>query len=145
MAVQLCSRPAPKIRNQALVSFQHWAAVSLICKSAGIAQITEAMLHDPRVAAVRGKITSKSDAAVGREAAGARVVFKDGKTLEATIKDCRGSAGRPMTDDDISVKTLDQLQAAFSAPAAQHILAECWKIEQYPQVAPLCKLLGAAA
>ena len=57
MAVQLCNRPAPKIRNQALVSLQHWTAVSLIYKAAGVAEIAEPILHDPLVAAVRGKIT----------------------------------------------------------------------------------------
>jgi 2-methylcitrate dehydratase PrpD len=144
LAVQLTSRPAPATRNQAMVSLQHWTAVSLIYKAAGIAQLAEPILRDPLVAALRGKITMKTDAAVGREAATARIVFKDGKTLQATVKDCRGSAGRPLTDDDISVKTLDQLRVAFSASAAEKIVAECWKIEQYPLVAPLCKMLGAA-
>ena len=145
MAVQLCNRPAPKIRNQALVSLQHWTAVSLIYKAAGVAEIADAILHDPLVAALRGKITTNANAGVGREAAHARVVFKDGKALEASVKDCRGSAGRPLTDEDISVKTLAQLRVAFCAPAAETIIAECWKIEQYPLVAPLCKTLGLAA
>ena len=145
MAVQLCNRPAPKIRNQALVSLQHWTAVSLIYKAAGIAEITDPILHDPLVAAVRGKITMQADAAVGREAASARVVFKDGKTLQATVKDCRGSANRPLTDEDISAKTRGQLRIVFPQNAAERILAECWKIESYPLVEPFCKLLGASA
>jgi 2-methylcitrate dehydratase PrpD len=131
--------------TQALVSFEHWTAVSLIYKAAGIAQVAAPILRDPLVAALRGKIKTKTDAAVGREAATARVVFKDGKALEATVTDCRGSARRPMTDDDISVKTLDQLRVAFTAPAAEKIVAECWKIEQYAEVAPFCRTLGVPA
>ena len=77
-----------------------------------------------------------------REAATARVVFRDGKALESIVTDCRGSAGRPLTDDDISVKTLDQLRIAFSAADAENIVAECWKIEQYERVEPLAKMLG---
>jgi 2-methylcitrate dehydratase PrpD len=97
------------------------------------------------VAAVRGKITMKADAAVGREAATARVVFKDGKTLQAAVKDCRGSANRPLTDEDITAKTRGQLRIVFPEKAAERILAEAWKIETYPLVAPFCRLLGATA
>jgi 2-methylcitrate dehydratase PrpD len=145
MAMQLCNRPAPKIRNQALVSLQHWTAVSLIYKAAGIAEIAEPVLHDPLVASLRGKITATTDTAVGREAASARVVLNDGKTLQATVKDCRGSANRPLTDDDITAKTRGQLRIVFPEKTAERILAEAWKIESYPAVAPFCQLLGAAA
>jgi 2-methylcitrate dehydratase PrpD len=145
LAVQLTSRPAPTTLNQALVSLQHWTAVSLIFKAAGVAQVAAPILSDPLVAAVRGKITMKTDAAVAREAATARVVFKNGKVLTSSVKDCRGSAGRPLTDDDISVKTLNQLRVAFPAAAAERIVAECWKIEQYPLVAPLAGTFGLSA
>ncbi|MDB5809661.1 MAG: 2-methylcitrate dehydratase [Betaproteobacteria bacterium] len=144
LAVQLTSRPTPTTRNQAMVSLQHWTAVSLIYKAAGIAQLADSILRDPLVAATRAKTVMKTDDAVGREAATARIVFKDGKALEATVKDCRGSARRPLTDDDISVKTLDQLSVAFSKQAAERIVAECWKLEQYPRVDVLAKTLGAA-
>jgi 2-methylcitrate dehydratase PrpD len=140
--VQLTSRPNPTSRNQAMVSLQHWTAVSLIYKAAGIRQLADTILRDPLVAALRAKINMKTDDAVGREAATARIVFKDGKALEATVKDCRGSAGRPLTDEDISVKTLDQLRVAFAAANAERIVAECWKIEQFPRVEPLAKMLG---
>jgi len=145
LAVQLTSRPSPTTRNQAMVSLQHWTAVSLIYKAAGIGQLAEPILRDPLVAALRARITMKTDDAVGREAATARIVFKDGKVLQTTVKDCRGSAGRPLSDDDISVKTLDQLRVAFAAPAAERIVAECWKIEQIPSVAPLARMLGVTA
>jgi 2-methylcitrate dehydratase PrpD len=145
LAVQLTSRPNPTTRNQAMVSLEHWTAVSLIYKAAGIGQLAEPVLRDPLVAALRAKITMKTDAAVGREAATARIVLKGGKALETSVKDCRGSAGRPLTDDDITAKTLDQLRVAFAAPAAEKIVAECWKIEQLPAVAPLAKMLGVMA
>jgi 2-methylcitrate dehydratase PrpD len=144
LAVQLTSRPTPATRNHAMVSVQHWTAVSLIYKAAGIAQLAEPILHDALVAALRAKIVMKTDEAVGREAATARVVLKGGRVLESTVNDCRGSARRPLTDDDISVKTLDQLAVAFDQRQAQKIVAECWKLEQCPDVAPLARSLGAA-
>jgi len=108
----------------------------------GICGVSIGDTEESLVAALRARISMKTYDAVGREAATARIVFKDGKALEATVKDCRGSAGRPLTDEDISVKTLDQLRVAFSAADAERIVAECWKIEQYPRVEPLAKMLG---
>ena len=143
LAVQLCDRPNPRNANQALVSLQHWAAASLLCKSAGVAQLAEAVLHDPALSALRGRIVMNSDAGVGREAACARVVFNDGTHTDASIMHCRGSVGRPMTDEDVSEKTRGQLMTVFSIDTTQHLLDECWRIEAYPQVGALCRLLEA--
>ena len=145
LAKQLTSRPTPVNLNQAVVSLEHWTAVSLIYKAAGVAQLAAPILSDPLVKTLRASIKMKTDEAVGREAAGVRVVFKDGKALEAYVKDCRGSANRPLTDEDISIKTLEQLQVAFSKQASEKIVAEAWKIEQYPLVEPFCKTLGVSA
>jgi 2-methylcitrate dehydratase PrpD len=128
-----------------VVSLEHWTATSLIYKAAGVAQLAAPVLSDPLVKKLRASIKIKTDEAVGREAASVRVVFKDGKALEASVKDCRGSARRPLTDEDISIKTLDQLQVPFSKQAAESIVAEAWKLEQYPLVAPFCKTLGVSA
>jgi len=142
LAVQLCNRPQPTTRNQALVSLQHWAAVALIYKAAGIAEIDESVLHAPAVAALRRKVVTTSDPALGREAATVRVVLKGGRTLEAKVLYCRGSAGRPLTDEDITVKTRGQLRIAYPEAAAERILSECWRIEQYPRVDALCRLFA---
>ncbi len=142
LALQLCNRPNPADSMQALVSFQHWAAVSLIYRAAGLAQVTEAVVHDPAVAELRRKVVATVDAGLGREAAIARIVMKDGRKLETAVAHCRGSVGRPLTDEDISEKTRGQLQIAFPAEVAEKILAECWRIEACPRVDALCGQLA---
>ncbi len=142
LAVQLCNRPAPQNSTQALVSFQHWAAVSLIFKAAGLAQVTDAVVHDPAVAELRRKVDATVAAGLGREAAAARITLKDGRKVEASVAHCRGSVGRPMTDADITEKTRGQLQIAFPAEAAGKILAECWRIEECPRVDQFCRELA---
>ena len=143
LAIQLTNRPTPLNRNQSLVSLQHWTAVSLIYKAAGIAELAEPIVHNPLVGALRGRIELKSDASVGREAADVRVVLTDGTIMQSSIKHCRGSAGRPMTDDDLSVKTRGQLRIAYADDTAERILAESWRIAEYPLVGPFCAHLGA--
>jgi 2-methylcitrate dehydratase PrpD len=143
LAVQLTSRPEPKTRGLLQTSLQHWAAASFVYKAAGIAEQTEDKVNDPAIANLRRKIVLKGDASVGREAAQARVLLRDGRTLEERVLHCRGSEGRPMTDEDISVKTLAQLQLVFDRRTSEDILARSWAIRDYPKVDALCRKLAA--
>jgi len=144
LALQLCNRPAPKTRNQLLVSLQHWAAAALVERAAGLEQTREALVGDATIAGLRAKVVTTASVEMGREAACAVVVLNDGRRLEATVPRCRGSEGRPLTDDDISAKTLGQLRIAYDGAKAAALLAASWRIGEYPEVAALCAMLGVA-
>ncbi|MGZ5119095.1 MAG: MmgE/PrpD family protein [Burkholderiales bacterium] len=142
LAVQLTSRPEPSTRGLLQTSLQHWAAASFVYKAAGIAEQTEDKVNDPAIVNLRRKIVLKSDASVAREAAYARVLLRNGTVLEERVLHCRGSEGRPMSDDDISVKTLAQLELAFDRAKAEELLAACWCIAEYPSVDVLANKLA---
>jgi 2-methylcitrate dehydratase PrpD len=128
LTVALCNRPEPKDRAQAMVSFQHWGAVSLIHKVAGIAEVTMAMVENPVVAALRRKFVANPRDDIAREAAAVKVTLNDGRTLEASVKQCIGSAGRPIPDDDLSHKTRGQLRLVYTDDVAERILGAAWQI-----------------
>jgi len=79
------------------------------------------------------------------EAADVRVLLRDGKQLQGSVQHCRGSAGRPLTDADITEKTRGQLRTAYPDAAAEQILAQAWRIEECPRVDALCKELATDA
>jgi 2-methylcitrate dehydratase PrpD len=142
LTIKLCNRSEPKDRAQAMVSFQHWAAVSLLYKAAGVAQVTEAMVHDPSVSALRLKIVADGRDDVDREAAQARVVLRDGTAFEADVQRCIGAAGRPISDEDITRKTRGQLQTVYADSAIERIIEAAWRIANAPRTADFCRLLG---
>ena len=144
LTVKLTNIVDPRDRGQALVSFQHWAAVALMFKAGGIAQVTDAVVRDPAVCALRRKVTYTSAEEVGRDAATVRVVLTDGRQLESRVVHCRGSTDRPLNDEDITDKTRAQLQAVYAADTAEAILAKCWHVEELPLVGPFCKELAKA-
>lgn len=143
LAAKLTNRVEPRDRAQALVSFQHWAAVSLIYKAAGIAQVTDAIVRDPLVSELRRKVAHTGLEGLGREAASVRVLLTDGTSMQASVAHCRGSVKRPLTDEDITDKARAQLQTVYPAHTAERILALCWSVGERPQVAPLCRELAA--
>jgi 2-methylcitrate dehydratase PrpD len=142
LAAKLTNLPDPRDRGQALVSLQHWAAVTLLQRAAGIAQVTDAMVSDPEISALRRKVTFINDDNVGREAAHLRVTLNDGTTLKADVLHCRGSVKRPLNDDDINVKTRDQLQSIYPNGIAEQVLTQSWAIEKYANVDAFCKSLS---
>jgi 2-methylcitrate dehydratase PrpD len=143
LAVKLCDIMNPGGRNQGLVSMQHWAVMTLTHGAAGIAQVTDAFVRDAVVSRLRRKVVYIATASMPREAANVCVLLKDGKQLQAGVQHCRGSAGRPLTDEDISEKTRGQLRPAYPDAAAERILAQSWRIEECPRVNAFCKELAA--
>lgn len=144
LTIQLCNRPQPADRTQAFVSFQHWAAVSLALKAAGVAQVSAQTVADPQIAALRKKVAATGREDMPREAAALAVTFKDGRTLRARIDRCIGSAGVPITDDDLTRKTRGQLQGPYDEATCERIVELCWQIAEAPDVDPLFAQLKRA-
>jgi 2-methylcitrate dehydratase PrpD len=142
LAAQLTDLVYPKDRGQALVSLQHWTATTLHYKAAGIAHVSNAMVRDPAIGALRHKVVFSNDASVAREAAFVRVVLKDGSDVKAEVQHCRGSVERPLNDQDVTDKTRGQLQTVYPPHRAEQILAQSWDIEACNLVEPFCKGLA---
>lgn len=144
LAAKLTDLVDPKDRGQALVSLQHWTAATLIAKAAGVAQVSDTALRDPAIRALRHKVHYTNVDSVGRDAASLRVILEDGTQLEAYVAHCRGSIERPLTDDDISVKTRAQLQTVYATTQAERILADSWRMADCADVAAYaCGLVQA--
>lgn len=130
LAAKLADRPELTDRNQTLVSLQHWAAASIICKIAGLAQMDDAVVHDPAVARLRRKGAIATNEKFGAETASARIVLKNGQAFDTHVAHCRGSIGRPLTDDEVSEKTRAQCELIFTADKTGQLLDGAWRIEQ---------------
>ncbi|HTD90655.1 MAG TPA: MmgE/PrpD family protein [Burkholderiales bacterium] len=143
LCIQLCNRPAPKIRAQAMVSFPHWTATSLMYKEAGLPQVTEAMVHDTDIAALRAKVVAHADEKTGREEARVKVLMKDGRAFEAHCRHALSTPQNPMTDKHIADKTRLQMEIVFGKDKAQRAAAECWRIADRADVRPFVESLAA--
>lgn len=145
LAAKLTNLMHPRDRGQALVSMQHWAAVTLMHRTAGIAEVADAVVRDPAVAALRQKVTFINDETVGREAAHMRVALNNGSQFSHSVLHCRGSVERPLNDQDVSDKTLNQLRTVYPPATADTLLAQCWALEQCTAAGDLSKALATPA
>ena len=143
LTIQLCNRPAPKIRAQAMVSFPHWTATTLLYKEAGLPQVTDAMVHNADVAALRAKVVATGDEKTGREAAHVKVTMNDGRTFEAHCAHALSTPENPMTDKHIAEKTRLQMEIAFDKTKAKRLADESWYLAALPDMRPFVESLAA--
>jgi 2-methylcitrate dehydratase PrpD len=113
--------------------------------AAGIAQVTDACVRDAGVSALRRRVVHTATASVPMEAANVRVLLRNGRQLEGRVQHCRGSTGRPLTDADITEKTLGQLRTAYPDASAERILSQAWRIEECLRVDSFARELAPAS
>lgn len=125
LALELCSRRAPKTPVEAQISLFHWAAACLVERAAGLAQLRQDCIDDPAVAALRARIAAVADPALARDEAIAEVTLTNGVSLRSHVPHARGSIARPLTDDELDAKFKAQASAVLSNGAGDKLLHLC--------------------
>ncbi|MGH8637712.1 MAG: hypothetical protein ACREUZ_11325, partial [Burkholderiales bacterium] len=69
-------------------------------------------------------------------------VLQGGAELTAQVERCIGSAGVPISDDDLARKTRGQLETAYAADVSAQILDEAWTMARQPRADRICAWLG---
>lgn len=125
LALELTNRREPKDPVEAQISLFHWVAACLVQRAAGIAQLSQACIDHPVVAALRTRITAVADAALSRDEAVVEVTLVDGARLRAHVAHARGSVARPMTDDELDAKFMAQSNTVLLSDTSARLLRLC--------------------
>jgi len=128
LATGLTGRPEPRNAYDAQVSLYHWAAAALADGEAGLAQACDAAVRDPRIVALRGRITVEVDPDLQADEAVAELNRASGVVRTVRVSPCSGSGRRPMTDAELDRKFLRQAGDALDRPRAQRLLEACRSI-----------------
>lgn len=107
------------------MSLYHWAAAALLRRLAGLAESQQECIDDPGVADLRSCIEAIVDPKVGRNQAIVEASFAHGRKLRSHVTDVRGSATRPMTDEELDAKFRGQAAMVLPAQKVEQLLALC--------------------
>jgi 2-methylcitrate dehydratase PrpD len=102
-------------------SARHGVAVGLLYGRAGLAEFSDATATDPEVARLRSLITLDVDPAIARDAAILRISRGSASRqppVEVAVEHTRGSAARPLADDEIQGKVRALFGPVLGEPAA---------------------------
>jgi len=127
--------------RDARVSIHHCAAVSLLFGAAGLQEFSEATVHVPAVAALRGRVQALLNADSPRGAATATVRTIDGRVLESTVLHARGSIEQPLSDQDIGAKVRELARHGGLRGPVDDVIAAVWQLDAMATIAPLIATL----
>jgi len=145
LALLRCGNPAPRDGLEAKLSLAHSAAVALLDGTASVPQYSDARVSDPRVVALRGKVTVCSDAAIGKEQARVRIALTDGRQFEMFVEQARGSLQRPLSDADLDAKFRSLAAAELAPRAVEQLLGHCRSLASLPDAGLIARASVAAA
>jgi 2-methylcitrate dehydratase PrpD len=132
-------------------SARHGVAAGLLYGRAGLAEFSDTAATAPEVARLRALITLDVDPAVARDAAVLRVTFRSASgpegvpanewpAVEVAVEHTRGSAARPLTDDEL----LGKARALFGPVLGEHAADQAREaIGKLPGAESTAELLAA--
>jgi 2-methylcitrate dehydratase PrpD len=95
----------------------------------GVQQGTDVVVRDPAIAAFRKRISITVQPSYSSGEALIEIVLRDGRVLTAHVLHCSGSAERPLTGDELSIKFLALVSPLLGEVKAQEIRLQCSEIE----------------
>ncbi len=127
--------------RDARVSIHHCAAVALLFGAAGLKEFSEDTVHDPSVIALRALTKTRLNADSPKGAATATVRTLDGRTLESTVLDAKGSTERPLSDQDIEAKVRDLARHGAFRGSVDDVIAAAWQLDTFDTIDPMIRAL----
>lgn len=98
---------------------------ALLFGTVGVEQYGDACVADPRVVALRGKVTASGDASVGREQAQVRIDLAGGVQHELFVPHALGSLDNPLSDADLDAKFRVLAHQVLDESSAERLLGLC--------------------
>ena len=132
-------------RTMASINIQHLTAVMLLDSDITFASAhDEKRVRDPKVLALKDRITLKGCAALGRAKTTQAIVeitTRDGRRLRHHTKAVRGTAANPMPREEVAAKARDLLLPVIGQRRTARLIDTVWNIERLRDARALRPLL----
>jgi len=142
---QRTDRPGVATGRASQVSAQHAVAVALARGRAGLEEFSDAAVADPMLRELGAKVEFRDDAGYSVDAAQVQLTWRDGRQLTQRVDGARGSAARPLSDDELEDKLLALAQARSPGWDARPLIDAVWTLEAAPDAAQVMALAAQAA
>jgi len=128
LVLELTGKKTPQVGLEGKFSVYHSAAVAIIHGAGGEAEYSDACVRDPRVIALRDRISAVVDPALHEDQTRVTIRLKNGKTLEKNVEHAIGSLDRPMSDADLEAKFRGLVKDILPRAQCDRLIRLCWDI-----------------
>jgi 2-methylcitrate dehydratase PrpD len=126
--LKLTGKTSPQSGLEGKFSVYHAVAAALVHGAAGEAQFSDACVRDPRVVALRNRVSAREDSAIGRTEARVTIRARDGRTFSRHVEHALGTLARPMSDADLEAKFRGLARKVLPPAQIEEAIHLCWKI-----------------
>lgn len=139
LVLELTGKTSPRTGLEGKFSVFHAAAFALLRGDGSPAAFTDEAVRDPAVIALRDKVTAFSDGDVNEDAVHISVTLGDGKRIELHVPHAIGSLERPLTNEQITTKFVNQSAPVIGEDATKELLAQAWALEATTEVGQISR------
>lgn len=139
LVLELTGKQSPRTGLEGKFSVYHSAAIALRYGDAGEALYSDAVVQDPAVVALRGKVIATADPGLAEDGARIALSLTDGRRLEKVVDHAIGSLARPLSDAALEAKFRGLAAGILSAAEAEALLGLCWSLESLPDAGELAR------
>jgi len=129
LVLELTGKKTPQTGLEGKFSVYFAAALAIVRGAAGMRDFSDANVRDPQIVALRDRVTATIDPSIKEAQVRARIVLKDGRTLDKRIDQVIGSLERPLSDADLEAKFSALADGILAPPQVRTLMDRCWKIE----------------
>jgi aconitate decarboxylase len=130
LVLELTGKKKPKDGLEGKFSVYHGAAIGLVLGKASPAEYQDSVVQDQKIIEVRDRVRATVQGDIPPESCVITITMNDGTTLEKRISNAVGSTEKPMTDEQLIDKFLDQTSSVVGKEAAQKLSGSCLALER---------------
>ena len=140
LVMDLCGKRGITKGLEGKFSVVHGAALGLVRRKAGLDDYTDEAVMDPDVKRVREATVARPDTAVTEDGVRVEVRLRDGRRLTKTLEHSLGNLKRPMTDQQLTDKFLDQAKLVLPEAQVRKLIDRTWQIDKEASIGDLIDL-----
>ena len=143
LVLELTGKKTPQVGLEGKFSVYHSCAVAVIRRAAGERDYSDEAVRDPKVIALRDKVSAVADKAVHEDEVFVTMTLADGRVLTRHVEHAVGSLERPMSDADLEAKFHGLADGVLPRAQAEKLIAACWDVEALADVGALAEAARA--
>ncbi|HLF13098.1 MAG TPA: MmgE/PrpD family protein [Gammaproteobacteria bacterium] len=145
LVLDLCNKSNLTRALESKYSIYHAAAIGLIRGKGGLQEFTDAAIRDRELQRVRSVTTAIADPTVTEDQVHIEVTLSSGETLTHFVEQSLGNVHRPLSNEQLADKFLDQAVLALPRSQAEALIEQTWRIDELADVGELARATVPAA
>jgi 2-methylcitrate dehydratase PrpD len=139
LVLDLCNKSDLRRGLESKYSIYHAAAIGLVRGKGGLQEFTDEAVQDPDLKRVRAVTTAVGDKSITEDQVHIEVVLRDGRTLTKFVEQSLGNVHRPLSNEQLTEKFVDQSILALPRGQVDQVVDQCWAIDALKDVGDLAR------